>query len=34
MPDGEDVYLDQVKAGMAWYYKQYEDELSPRDRVA
>jgi endonuclease YncB( thermonuclease family) len=32
--DGEDVDLDQVKAGMAWHYKQYEDEQSPADRVS
>lgn len=34
LPDGEDVCLDQVKAGMAWHYKQYEDEQSPEDRAA
>src|SRR5713101_5759996 len=32
--NGEDVDLDQVKAGMAWHYKQYEDEQSPADREA
>ena len=32
LPDGEDVCLDQVKAGMAWHYKQYQDEQSPADR--
>jgi len=32
--DGEDVCLDQVKAGLAWHYKQYEDEQSPADRAA
>jgi endonuclease YncB( thermonuclease family) len=34
LPDGQDVDLDQVKIGMAWHYKQYEDEQSPADRVA
>jgi endonuclease YncB( thermonuclease family) len=34
LPNGEDVDLDQVKAGMAWHYKQYEDEQSPDDRTA
>lgn len=32
LPSGEDVGLDQVKAGLAWHYKQYEDEQSPTDR--
>jgi endonuclease YncB( thermonuclease family) len=30
--NGEDACLDQVKAGMAWHYKQYQDEQSPGDR--
>jgi endonuclease YncB( thermonuclease family) len=34
LPNGEDLDLDQVKAGMAWHYKQYEDEQSPADREA
>ena len=34
LPNGEDADLDQVKAGMAWHYKQYEDEESPADREA
>ena len=34
LPDGEDVCLDQVKAGMAWHYKQYQDEQSAVDRAA
>jgi len=34
LPDGEDVSLDQVKAGMAWHYKQYQTEQSPADRAA
>lgn len=31
---GEDACLDQVKAGMAWHYKQFEDEQSATDRDA
>lgn len=34
LTSGEDVCLDQVKAGMAWHYKQYQDEQSPADRGA
>lgn len=34
LPDGEDACLDQVKVGMAWHYKQYQDEQSPADRAA
>ena len=30
--DGVDANLEQVKAGMAWHYKQYEREQSPADR--
>ena len=29
LPDGKDVNLDQVQAGMAWHYKQYEDQQTP-----
>lgn len=32
--DGKDVNLEQVKAGMAWHYKFYEDEQTPEDRGA
>jgi endonuclease YncB( thermonuclease family) len=34
LPTGEDACLDQLKAGMAWHYKQYEDEQSATDRDA
>lgn len=30
--DGRDINLEQVKAGMAWHYKDYEREQSPADR--
>lgn len=30
--NGKDVDLEQVKAGMAWHYKEYEREQSPEDR--
>ncbi len=30
--DGQDVNLAQVKAGMAWFYRYYQKELSPEDR--
>jgi len=32
LPNGEDVDLDQVKAGLAWHYKQYQDQQSPTDQ--
>jgi endonuclease YncB( thermonuclease family) len=32
--DGRDVNLAQVKAGLAWHYKQYEREQSAFDRHA
>jgi endonuclease YncB( thermonuclease family) len=34
LPNGEDADLDQVKAGMEWHYKQYQDGQSPADRAA
>lgn len=34
LPSGEDADLDQVKAGMAWHYKQYESEQTPADKAA
>ena len=30
--NGQDINLEQVKAGMAWHYKEYEREQSPEDR--
>jgi len=32
MLDGRDVNIEQVKAGLAWHFKKYEDEQSPEDR--
>ena len=34
LPDGEDVCLDMVKAGMAWHYKQFQDQQSVADRAS
>lgn len=31
--DGQDMNIEQVKAGMAWHFKKYEDEQEPQDRV-
>jgi endonuclease YncB( thermonuclease family)/methylphosphotriester-DNA--protein-cysteine methyltransferase len=31
--DGQDVNIEQVKAGLAWHYKKYSDEQPPEDRV-
>ncbi len=30
--DGHDVNLEQVRAGMAWWYRQYAKEQTPHDR--
>lgn len=30
--DGQDINLEQVRRGMAWHYKAYEQEQSPEDR--
>lgn len=30
--EGKDVNLEQVKAGMAWHYKEYQREQTPTDR--
>ena len=32
--DHRDVYLEQVRRGMAWHYKQYAGDQSPDDRGA
>jgi endonuclease YncB( thermonuclease family) len=34
MLGGLDICLEQVKRGMAWHYKQYQNEQSPEDRDA
>jgi endonuclease YncB( thermonuclease family) len=30
--DGQDINLEQLKAGMAWFYRYYQKELSPENR--
>ena len=30
---GEDMNLEQVKAGLAWHYKKYESDQTTADRV-
>lgn len=32
--DGKDINLEQLRAGMAWFYRFYENELSEADRKA
>jgi endonuclease YncB( thermonuclease family) len=32
--DGVDANLEQVKAGMAWHYKQYQKEQTMDDRIS
>jgi endonuclease YncB( thermonuclease family) len=32
MLDGHDVNIEQVKAGLAWHFKKYEDEQNAEDR--
>ncbi len=34
LQNGQDVCLEQIKAGMAWHYKHYEKEQAPEDRVS
>lgn len=34
LPSGADANLQQIKRGMAWHYKAYEREQTPKDRVA
>jgi endonuclease YncB( thermonuclease family) len=31
--DGQDANLEQLKAGMAWFYRYYQKELSPDKRT-
>jgi endonuclease YncB( thermonuclease family)/methylphosphotriester-DNA--protein-cysteine methyltransferase len=33
MLDGHDINIEQVKAGLAWHFKKYEDEQAPADRL-
>ncbi len=33
MLDGQDINIEQVKAGLAWHFKKYEDEQKPEDRI-
>ena len=28
----EDMNLEQINAGLAWHYKEYQDEQTPSDR--
>ncbi len=30
--NGKDVNIEQIRRGMAWFYRQYEGELTPNDR--
>jgi len=32
MLDGRDINIEQVRSGVAWHFKKYEDEQSPADR--
>jgi endonuclease YncB( thermonuclease family) len=34
MLDGRDVNIEQVRDGLAWHFKKYEDEQEPQDRLA
>ena len=34
MKDGQDAGLEQLRAGLAWHYKQYQREQSRADRSA
>jgi endonuclease YncB( thermonuclease family)/methylphosphotriester-DNA--protein-cysteine methyltransferase len=31
--DGQDMNIEQVKAGLAWHFKKYADEQDPGDRI-
>ncbi|HEY9209979.1 MAG TPA: thermonuclease family protein [Methylotenera sp.] len=32
--NGMDINLEQIKRGMAWFYKRYQNELSRQDRIS
>ena len=32
LQNGQDACLEQIKAGLAWHYKKYENEQTPPDR--
>jgi len=34
LQNGQDVCLEQIKAGMAWHYKYYVKDQPPEDRVS
>ena len=34
MLDGQDMNIEQVKAGLAWHFKKYADEQEPQDRIS
>jgi endonuclease YncB( thermonuclease family) len=34
MVDGQDVNLEQIKAGVAWHFKRYEEEQPLADRLS
>lgn len=33
MIEGVDVNLEQIKDGLAWFFRKYQNELSPEDRL-
>lgn len=33
MHRGQDINLEQVRAGYAWWFREFADEQSPRDRI-
>ncbi len=34
MLEKQDICLEQIRSGLAWHYKKYENEQSPEDRVS
>ncbi|MEW6210630.1 MAG: thermonuclease family protein [Acidobacteriota bacterium] len=32
--DGKDICIEQLRAGLAWFYREYQNELSEEDRRA